>query len=145
MIKRFWTVESIRNHLLAARQKTAQNLPTALVIDGNGYVGLYRSGGENAIEYLAQRFGLNLDETQPARKSATGELSLRAWDSDQVKEILVESWLVLQPDLPWLNQKDDPKFTIYYLGIVNTLKVLAYSFSLENLPFPEGNGTMRNF
>ncbi len=140
MVKRFWTVDSIRNHLLAAQQKTAGNIPASLVIDGNGYAGVYRTGGEAVIDYLVRRFGINVNETHPAQKISTGPLRLKAWDSDQVKDILLESSQVLYPDLPWLNQHD-ATLKAYHRGITDTLKALAHSFGLEEFHLANGNGS----
>jgi hypothetical protein len=131
MVKRFWTVDSIRNHLLAAQRRTNNSLPASLVVEGNGYMGVYRAGGEAVIDYLSQRFGINLT----AEKGSTGPLSLKAWNSEQIKNILHDSWPVLRLDLPWLSLQD-AKVKVYNKGITDTLQALAHSFGLEEFHLP---------
>ena len=98
MATKVWQVEDIRNHLLAVQTGVRASIPPSLALDDGGRFSAYLQGCDAALEYLAERFGINLDDTQPARKPQTSELRLKTWSQEDIKRNLKVAWTVMQGD-----------------------------------------------
>lgn len=138
MSAKVWQVDSIKNHLHAIRAGIQISLPVSLVLDGDGLLAAYREGCDATITYMAERFGIDLDDTQPVKKSPTREL--RLWSREDLKQDLEVAWSVIHASQSFLPGQN-PKLIAYYRGIDNTLLGLAQSFGIEGFELPKGNGS----
>jgi hypothetical protein len=139
MMAKIWQADSIRNHLLTVRTGMHISLPASFVLDGNGQLAAYREGCNAAITYMAENFGLNLDDAQPVKKPQTREL--RLWSREDIKRDLEVAWKVMRAGQPLLLDQN-PQLIAYYRGINNTLLGLAQSFDLEGFVLPDGNSSI---
>lgn len=136
MVAKIWHAESIKTHLRAIKAGVEATVPTPFIEDSDGYTKAYLQGSQAAIDYVAKRFGVELEDDRPPKKPPTGELQLRTWNKQDIKRTLEIGWKLLLSN-PVEAGSNNRQMKSYHHGIKNTLLHLADSFDIEKLdPLP---------
>lgn len=132
MVAKIWHVESIKTHLWSVKAGIEASVPASFIEDGDGYAKAYLQGSSAAVDYLAKRFGVELNENGPTKRLSTGELQLRTWNKQDIKHTLEIAWILLLSK-PIETESKQRALKSYYLGIKNTLLYTAYSFGIDKI------------
>lgn len=139
MMTKIWHPESIKTHLQAVKVGIEASVPPPFIEEDDGYAKAYLHGSGAAIDYLAKRFGVELNEDRLPAKPSFGELPLRTWNKQEIKQTLEIAWVLLLSK-PIETDTKQREVKTYYLGIKNTLLYMAYSFDIDKIGPPKDNG-----
>lgn len=131
MTTKIWSVDTVKNHLLAIRTAIRSGPAPPKTNASDSRRAAYQKGGETALKFLAERFGISLNGVEPTRLTHTGELRLSTWTRDDIKAILEQTCQVLhQKNILY---QPDPLTVAYYQGIDKTIFAVALSFGITDL------------
>lgn len=132
MVAKVWHIEDIKRHLRSVKSAIKTSVPALFVDDGDGCAKIYLEGSEAAIDYLAERFGVKINDNNLSKKPPTGELRLRTWNKQDIKRNLENAWIILL-STPIETDPKNRKLQSYYQGIEKALTFLAYSFNIDRI------------
>jgi len=137
MNEKIWQAEAIRNHLLAVRAWMQDSTLPALMPDKDGHLAAYCQGGEAALRYLAERFGVALNGSPANKQPQTGELRLRTWTCEDIKSILEVAWQVMHEDRV-LCPDQDTRVRALYRGLEKAISAVVLSFDIKDFEVGQG-------
>ena len=125
MMPKLWSVEAIKNHLIAVQGSIQAGILPELQDAEDERPAPYWQGAEATLIYLSNRFGIDLGSPS-SLQSGTG--SLRAWDRNDIQSILAEAGTVLKQ----FPNPNSTKALAYYQGIDQTIMAVALSFRIPS-------------
>ncbi len=137
MSEKIWQAEAIRNHLLAVRAWMQDSTLPALMADKDSHLAAYRQGGEAALRYLAERFGVTLNGSPANKQPQTGELRLKTWTCEDIKSILEVAWQVMHEG-GILSPDQDTRVRAFYCGLDKAISAVVLSFDIKDFKVGQG-------